>query len=160
MLTDTLIRKTKTPAKPTKLADERGLFLLLAPSGGRWWRSKYRYAGKEKLLSLGTYPDVSLANARVARDEARRTLAQGTDPSAERQQDKRQKADAAANDFATVAREWLENVKPKWAPVYHGDTLKRCISCSRHLGAAGGASSIAMPAKRSCCPWAPIRTFL
>ena len=56
MLTDTLIRKTKTPAKPTKLADERGLYLLLTPSGGRWWRFKYRYAGKEKLLSLGTYP--------------------------------------------------------------------------------------------------------
>jgi integrase len=93
--------------------------------GGRWWRFKYRYAGKEKLFSLGTYPDVSLANARVARDEARRTLAQGTDPSAERQQDKRQKADAAANDFAAIAREWLENVKSKWAPVYYGDTLKR-----------------------------------
>jgi integrase len=125
MLTDTLIRKTKTPAKPTKLADERGLYLLLAPSGGRWWRFKYRYAGKEKLLSLGTYPDVSLAKAREARDEARRMLTQDTDPSAERQQEKRQKADAAANDFASVAREWLENVKPKWAPVYYGDTLKR-----------------------------------
>lgn len=125
MLTDTLIRKAKTPTKPTKLTDERGLYLLCAPSGGRWWRFKYRYAGKEKLLSLGTYPDVSLAKARVAREEARRQLAAGIDPSEARQQEKREKAEAAANDFETVAREWLENVKGSWAAVYHGDTLKR-----------------------------------
>jgi hypothetical protein len=72
MLTDTLIRKTKTPANPTKLTDERGLFLLCAPPGGRWWRFKYRFGGKEKLLSLGTYPDVPLAKAREAREDARR----------------------------------------------------------------------------------------
>ena len=125
MLTDTLIRKTKAPVKPKKLADERGLYLLLTPSGGKWWRFKYRIAGKEKLLSLGTYPDVSLAKARDARDEARRQLADGTDPSAARQRDKREKAESAANDFETVAREWLENVKPRWAAVYHDDTLKR-----------------------------------
>lgn len=117
MLTDTLIRKAKTPEKPTKVADERGLYLLLSPSGGRWWRSKYRYAGKEKLLSLGTYPDVSLAKAREARDEARRSIAQGADPSALHQVQKRAKVAAAASDFAMVAQECLENVKPKWAPV-------------------------------------------
>ncbi|MBM3647582.1 MAG: DUF4102 domain-containing protein, partial [Alphaproteobacteria bacterium] len=125
MLTDTLIRKAATPAKPTKLSDERGLYLLLAPSGGKWWRFKYQYAGKEKLLSLGTYPDVSLAKARRARDDARAMLADGVDPSAQKQDEKRAKAEAAANDFATVAREWLENVKPKWAAVYHSDTAKR-----------------------------------
>jgi integrase len=129
MLTDKQIRTTKVPAKPIKLTDERGLYLLLAPSGGRWWRFKYRYGGKEKLLSLGTYPDVALAKAREARDEARRALADGIDPSAARQQEKREKAEAAANDFESVAREWLENVKPKWAPVYHGDTLKRFEAC-------------------------------
>jgi len=125
MLTDTLIRKSKTPSKPTKLSDERGLYLLLAPSGGKWWRLKYQYAGKEKLLSLGTYPDVSLAKARRLRDEARQLVADGEDPSAQRQEEKRAKVEAAANDFATVAREWLENVKPKWAAVYHSDTGKR-----------------------------------
>jgi hypothetical protein len=78
MLTDTFIRKTKTPTKPTKLSDERGLYLLCAPRGGRWWRFKYRYAGNEKLLSLGTYPDVSLASAREAREAARRQLAAGS----------------------------------------------------------------------------------
>src|SRR5260370_32948417 len=103
MLTYTAIRKAKAPAKPTKLSDERGLYLLLAPSGGRWWRFKYRFAGKEKLLSLGTYPDVSLAKAREARDDARRTLADGVDPSAARQVEKQQQVHAAANDVASVA---------------------------------------------------------
>lgn len=125
MLSDVLIRKAKAPAKPTKLSDERGLYLLLTPSGGKWWRFKYRFAGKEKLLSLGTYPDVPLAKARDAREEARRQLAEGIDPSAARQQEKWEKTEAAANDFEMVAREWLDNVKPRWSPVYHDDTLKR-----------------------------------
>lgn len=125
MLTDTLIRKTKIPAKAIKLADERGMYLLLTPAGGRLWRLKYRFAGKEKLLALGAYPDMSLARAREAREEARRQLSNGIDPSAARQQEKRGRAESAANDFATVAREWLENVKPGWAAVYHGDTVKR-----------------------------------
>ena len=125
MLTDATIRKAKTPTKPTKLADERGMYLLLKPSGGRLWRFKYRFAGKEKLLALGAYPDLSLAKARDARDEARKVLAQGIDPSEARQHNKRAKAEANANDFATVAGEWLENVKPKWAAVYHSDTQKR-----------------------------------
>jgi integrase len=125
MLTETLIRKAKTPLKPTKLADERGMYLFLTPSGGRLWRFKYRYAGKEKLLALGAHPDLSLAKARDARDDARKALAQGIDPSAVRQQEKREKAEAGANDFETIAREWLENIRDKWAPVYHSDTLKR-----------------------------------
>ncbi|NDH64208.1 MAG: DUF4102 domain-containing protein [Alphaproteobacteria bacterium] len=125
MLTETLIRKTKTPPKPTKLADERGMYLFLTPAGGRLWRFKYRFGGKEKLLALGAYPDMSLAKAREARDEARKTLAQGADPSAARQQEKREKAEANANDFETITREWLENVREKWAAVYHSDTLTR-----------------------------------
>ena len=125
MLTETLIRKTKTPLKPIKLADERGMYLFCTPAGGRLWRFKYRYAGKEKLLALGADPDLSLAKAREARDEARKMLAQGIDPSAARQQEKREKAEAGANDFETIAREWLENVREKWAAVYHSDTLKR-----------------------------------
>lgn len=125
MLTDILIRKTTAPGKPTKLMDERGLYLILTPTGGRWWRFRYGFAGKEKLLSLGTYPDVSLKAAREARDDARRALAKGIDPSAARQREKRERAEANANDFEVVAREWLENVRPKWAAVYHSDTLKR-----------------------------------
>jgi integrase len=125
VLTDTLIRKAKTPLKPTKLMDERGLFLLLAPSGGRWWRFRYSLAGKEKLLSLGTYPEVSLREAREARDDARKLVARGLDPSALRQEEKRSRREAGANTFTTVAREWLDNVKPKWAAIYHRDTATR-----------------------------------
>jgi hypothetical protein len=122
MLTETAIRKAKAPAKPGKLSDERGLYLLCTTGGGKWRRFKYRYGGKEKLLSLGTYPEVSLAESR---DEARRQLAAGVDPSAARQGAKRQKVEAAANNFEGIAREWLENVKPGWAAIYHGDTVKR-----------------------------------
>jgi integrase len=125
MLTETLIRKTKTPPKSTKLADERGMYLFLTPAGGRLWRFKYRFDGKEKLLALGAYPDMSLAKAREARDDARKRLAQGVDPSVARQQEKRERSEANANDFETMAREWLENVREKWAAVYHSDTLTR-----------------------------------
>ncbi len=125
MLTDAAIRNASVPAKPTKLSDGRGLYLLCAPSGGRWWRFKYRYEGKEKLLSLGTYPEVSLAKARDAREEARRQLASGVDPSSARQEAKRRKEEASASSFESIAREWLENVKPAWAEVYHKDTEKR-----------------------------------
>ena len=103
MLTETAIRKAKTPTKQTKLSDERGLYLLCAPGGGKWRRFKYRFAGKEKLLSLGTYPEVSLAQARQHREEARRQLAVGMDPSVARQQAKRQKVEAAANNFESIA---------------------------------------------------------
>ena len=78
-----------------------------------------------KALSLGTYPEVSLAKAREDREEARRQLAAGVDPSAARQQVKRQKVQATASNFESVAREWLENVKPGWAAIYYGDTVKR-----------------------------------
>ena len=67
-LTDTAIKKAKPEAKQRKLYDERGLFLLISPKGGKWWRFKYLFDGKEKLLSLGTYPDVSLKDARERRD--------------------------------------------------------------------------------------------
>lgn len=124
MLTETAICKAKAPAKPTKLTDERGLYLLLAPSGGKWWRVKYRYTGKEKLLSLGTYPEVSLAKAREDREGARRQLAAGIDPSLARQEVKRRKVQATASRFESVAREWLENVKPGWAAIYYDDSAR------------------------------------
>jgi integrase len=125
MLTDTEIRKTKSAEKPRKLTDGRGLYLLLTPRGGRWWRFKYYFAGKEKLLSLGVYPDVPLKKAREKAEDARRLIAAGTDPSAARQAEKRGAREAAQNDFESVAREWLSNIKPQWAPQHHADTLKR-----------------------------------
>ena len=83
-LSDTAIKNAKPSSKAVKLADEKGLFLLISPAGGKWWRLKYRYLGKEKLLSFGTYPEVSLKDARGKRDEARKLLAAGVDPSENR----------------------------------------------------------------------------
>ena len=87
-LTDTAIRTAKSSEKPYKLADEKGLFLLLNPNGSEWWRLKFRVDGKEKLLSLGTYPDVGLKDARAKRDEARKMLADGVDPGENRKAQK------------------------------------------------------------------------
>jgi hypothetical protein len=80
-LTDTVIRKAKPGSKPKRLFDAQGIYLLLNPNGSRYWRFKYRFNGKERLLSLGVYPDVSLKQARSKRDEMRRMLANDVDPS-------------------------------------------------------------------------------
>ena len=80
-LSDTKIRNVKTADKPYKLFDEKGLFLLIKPNGSKYWRHKYRFAGKEKLISYGTYPEVSLSEARTQRSESRRLLREKIDPS-------------------------------------------------------------------------------
>src|SRR5262245_54008352 len=85
MLTDAEIRATQAAEKPLKLFDGGGLYLLINPNGGRWWRLKYRHGGRERGISLGVYPEVSLKDARARRDEARRLLSNGIDPSNERQ---------------------------------------------------------------------------
>ncbi len=107
-LTDLKIKSAKHGAKPIKLFDDRGLFLLLQPSGGKLWRLKYRILGKEKKLSLGVYPDVSLKEARKRRDDARTLLANGVDPSnAKKEREQSEKRDAA-NTFAAIADEFIE----------------------------------------------------
>jgi hypothetical protein len=103
MLNDTTVRAAKAKDKPYKLFDERGSFLLVVPSGGRLWQLKYRMYGREKLISLGAYPDVALKRAREKRDEARRLIADGIDPSAER----RASRAAQLETFEGVAKEWL-----------------------------------------------------
>lgn len=123
-LTDLEVRRAKASDKPQKLADEKGLLLLIAPAGGKWWRLRYRFDGKEKMLSLGTYPDVSLAEARERRDDARKLLAQGIDPGAERRAVKASRVEAAANTFEAIAREWYEKFKPTWVSA-HGDRILR-----------------------------------
>ena len=123
-LTDTAVRKAKPRTKPIKLFDERGLFLLVAPNGGKWWRFRYRFDGKEKLLSLGIYPDVGLKAARDRRDEARKQVADGIDPGQNRKAMKAVKADQAANSFEVVAREWFEKHKQAWA-TNHSDKIIR-----------------------------------
>ena len=114
-LSDTAIRKAKPTDKPYKLADEKGLFLLVTPAGGKWWRLKYRFGGKEKLLALGTYPDTGLKDARASRDKARKLLANGTDPGEHRKETKQADQAARANSFEAVAREWhAMKLKRKW----------------------------------------------
>ena len=123
-LTDTAIRKVKIREKPVKMFDERGLFLLVTPSGGKWWRFKYRFDNKEKLLSLGVYPDVGLKEARERRDQARKQVAAGIDPSENRKALKMARADRTANSFEAVAREWFAKHSPNLA-TKHADRLMR-----------------------------------
>lgn len=101
--------------QPGKHFDGGGLFLQVTPAG-RYWRLKYRVAGKEKLLALGVYPEVTLAKARDRRDEARKRLQDGRDPGAERQAEKLRAKVAADNTFEAVAREWLEMKAHEWTP--------------------------------------------
>ncbi len=123
-LTDTAIRNAKPGEKTIKLFDERGLYLEVSPAGGKWWRLKYRFDGKEKRLSLGVYPDVSLKDARERRDAARKLLADGTDPSENRKAQKSARADRAANSFEVVAREWFAKYSATWAKD-HGNRIIR-----------------------------------
>lgn len=96
-LSDTAIRKAKPRAKPFKVFDTNGLLMIVTPAGGKWWRLRYTMDGKEKLLSLGTYPDTSLAAARERRDKARRLLAEGIDPGQQRKEDKAKSRQLAEN---------------------------------------------------------------
>src|SRR5262245_16106106 len=98
-LTDVTIRKAKPRIKPYKLSDGGGLFLLVQPSGSKWWRFKYRFAGKEKLLALGSYPEVDLKKARTRHSEARSLLSDGKDPSSVKQETKRNLARQHQNSF-------------------------------------------------------------
>jgi integrase len=124
-LTDASIRNLKPPGKPTKSYDEKGLFLLVTPAGGKWWRLKYRFDGREKLLSLGVYPDVPLKAARERRDDARRLLADGVDPAQHRKLSKASRLDRAANSFEVVAREWLAKMASAWVESHSVRIIKR-----------------------------------
>jgi integrase len=126
MLTDTEVKKAKPATKAFKLYDTGGMFVLVAPTGGKLWRLKYRFAGKEKLLSLGAYPETSLADARIKRDEARKQLHDGADPGEARKALKRARASSAANSFEAIAREWHTKFANTWAPS-HADRVLRLL---------------------------------
>ena len=123
-LTDTAIRNAKPALKTQKLFDHGGLYLVLAPSGGKWWRLKYRFGGKERGLSLGVYPNISLKEARERRDANRKLLANGIDPGEHRQAKRAAKKEHAANIFEVVAREWFGKCKPNWVDS-HADRIIR-----------------------------------
>ncbi len=118
-LTHAALRSAKPTQKPYKLSDGGGLYLLVNPNGASWWRFKYQFENREKLLSLGVYPRVTLQQARTLRDEARKTLASGVDPSAKRQAEK----SSTANTFEAVAREWLALQEKKLAPATYAKAV-------------------------------------
>lgn len=124
-LTDIKIKQAKPREKPYKIADERGLYLEVAPGGGKWWRLKYRVHGTEKRISLGVYPDVGLALARERRDDARQLIANGVDPSSHRKAVREARVEAAANSFEVVAREWFDRWKRDKAPKHSEKVIRR-----------------------------------
>lgn len=124
-LSDIAVRNAKHEDKPRKLADEKGLFLLIHPNGSKYWRMKYRIVGKEKLLALGVYPEVTLATARQRRDDARKMISNGVDPSLVKQQVKRSKSEAAANSFEVVSREWIISHMANKSESHRERTLRR-----------------------------------
>ena len=123
-LSDTKIRTLRPKDKQFKLSDERGLYLLVTPSGGKLWRFKYRIDGKEKLLSFGAYPDVSLADARERREEARKQLAADGDPNEIRKAIKDAKGERAANSFEVVTRIWLKDYSANLSLVTSAKNLR------------------------------------
>ena len=115
-LSDAKVRNAKPKDKSYKISDGDGLFLLIMPNGSKYWRLKYFFGGKEKLLALGVYPDVALADARERRAHARKVLAAGNDPGETKKEAKRLTVLNNSNTFETVAREWLEKRDHEWGP--------------------------------------------
>lgn len=128
MLTDLICKRAAPREKAYKLSDSKGLYLEISPqatsAGGKYWRMKYRFAGKEKRLALGVFPEISLAKAREKCDEARRLLNDGIDPGLAKRLDKLARHTAHANTFEAVAREWFAKHSPRWA-AGHADKIIR-----------------------------------
>lgn len=118
-------RNAKPEDKVYKITDEKGLFLHVTPKGGRYWRLKYRFGGKEKLLALGVYPDVTLGKARDKRDDARKLLADGIDPGEHRKVMKQVANDRSANSFEVVAREWFVKYSSNWVKSHADKIIQR-----------------------------------
>lgn len=126
-LNHTKIINAKPKEKAYKLADEKGLFLYVTTKGGMYWRMKYRFCGKEKLLALGVYPDVSLAKARDKRDDARKLLADDIDPGEHRKVMKQVESDRSANSFEFIAREWFVKYSPNWVKSHSDKIMQRFL---------------------------------
>lgn len=124
-LTDLAIRNAKPQERPYKLTDGDGMFLLIQPNGGKYWRFAYRYLGRQKTLALGVYPEVGLSLARQRRTEAREALALGSDPGDLKKAGKRAARLAADNSFQSVALAWLDERRPYVEPRQHERTLAR-----------------------------------
>jgi len=123
-LKDVALRNAKAKAKPYKLADGGGLILLIHPNGSKYWQQRYRMNEKEKTLSLGVYPEVSLLEAREARDAARKLLRIGKDPSIEKKRERRRASVETGNGFKVVAAEWHKKQKMIWTEKHAGKVMK------------------------------------
>lgn len=123
-LTDTAIRNAKPQANQYKLTDEKGMYLLVNKAG-KYFRLDYRFAGKRKTLALGVYPDVKLVEARERRDEARKMIANGTDPGQTRKVQKSIQIEQAENNFEAIAREWHGKYSSKWANSHAKKIIRR-----------------------------------
>lgn len=124
-LTDIIIRNAKEKEKQYKLLDEKGLHLLIHPNGGKYWRLRYRFANKENMLALGIYPEISLKEARDKRDEVRKLIREGINPSENRKQVKRQRLITTESSFEVIAREWHASQKSGWTEKHTINVLKR-----------------------------------
>lgn len=125
-LTDPKAKKAAPKERDYKISDEKGLYLLVTKKGGKYWRMKYRFAGKEKTLAIGVYPEVTLKEAREKRDEARKMLADNLDPSAMKKQAKRQLVEEDALAFERIALQWYEITKSKWSDT-HANRVHKII---------------------------------
>lgn len=123
-LTDLEIRRSKPREKPYTLNDGSGLSLLIEPNGSKGWRFRYRFDGKPKMLSLGTYPLVSLTDARQKRDEAKKLVASDINPSDVRKRDKQERQNEIGNTFEAIAREWYEKRTDRWSAGYAEEMMK------------------------------------
>ncbi|MGP3135247.1 tyrosine-type recombinase/integrase [Serratia nematodiphila] len=124
LLTDIQIRRSKPQEKPYTLNDGQGLSLLINTDGSKGWRFRYRYAGKAKLMSFGTYPLVTLADAREKRGEARKQVANGIDPVAEKKAQKLAQKLAVENSFEAISREWHTNKADRWTLAYREEIMR------------------------------------
>lgn len=125
-LTDITVKHAKPHDKTYKLADEKGMYLLVNPKGAKYWRLKYRYGGKEKVLALGVYPDVTLADARHAATEAKIQLRKGEDPGHTRKLKKRATRLSAENSFEVIALEWWNHQKGRWTS-HHAERVLQSL---------------------------------
>ncbi|MCI2402630.1 tyrosine-type recombinase/integrase [Serratia sp. PGPR-27] len=122
-LTDIKVKTAKPMDKAYKLTDGGGMYLLVKPNGSKYWRLKYRFVGKEKMLSIGVYPDVSLADARQKRDEARKVLAAGGDPGEVKKADKLAQKLSTENTFEAITREWHKQKADRWSLRYRDEII-------------------------------------
>jgi hypothetical protein len=124
-LSDTKIRNAQPGGRPYKLFDTEGLFLFVSPSGGRLWRQRYRFAAKERLASLGAYPDVSLALARECARDLRKLLAEGRDPAQEKRAEESRRVAARGSSLKSIALDWHGKFKAQWTSHHASRVLHR-----------------------------------